>query len=100
MDMVGDGNSTNAGGRQNPPATNVFLPLKLRSALRNTMISKSTKSNPVRDLFRQNLDTVRDRAVVASTIFTTHPPAMAGTPFNPRNFDALRKRAQQIQRNA
>jgi len=99
MDMVGDGNSTNAGGHQNPPATNVFLPLKLRSALRNTMLTKCTKSNPIRELFQQNLDPIRDRAVDASTIFTTHPPAPAGTPFNPSNFEGLRERALQIQRN-
>jgi len=98
--MVGDGNSTNAGGRQNPPATNVFLHLKLRSALRNTMLSKCTKSNPIRELFQQNLDPIRDRAVDASTIFTPHPPAAAGTPLQPRNFDGLRQRALQIQRNA
>jgi len=98
--MVGDGNSTNAGGRQNPPATNVFLHLKLRSALRNTMLSKCTKSNPIRELFQQNLDPIRDRAVNASTIFTPHHPAAAGTPLQPRNFEGLRERALQIQRNA
>ena len=97
--MVGDGNSTNAGGHQNPPATNVFLPLKLRSALRNTMLAKCTKSNPVRELLQQNLDPIRDRAVECSTLFTTHPPASAGTPFKQHNFDKLRERALQIQRN-
>ena len=97
--MVGDGNSTNAGGRQNPPATNVFLPLKLRSALRNTMLAKCTKSNPVRELLQQNLDQIRDRAVASSTTFTTHPPAYAGTLSNQRNFDKPRQRALQVQRN-
>ena len=97
--MVGDGNSTNAGGRQNPPATNVFLHLKLRSALRNTMLAKCTKSNPVRELLQQNLDQIRDRAVASSTTFTTHTPAYAGTLSNQRNFDKLRQRALQVQRN-
>jgi len=97
--MVGDGNSTNAGGHQNPPATNVFLPLKLRSALRNTMLAKCTKSNPVRELLQQNLDPIRDRAVECSTFFTTHSPAYAGTPFKQHNFDKLRERALQTQRN-
>ena len=97
--MEGEGNSTNAGGRQNPPATNVFLPLKLRSALRNTMLAKCTKSNPVRELLQQNLDQIRDRAVASSTTFTTHTPAYAGTLSNQRNFDKLRQRALQVQRN-
>ena len=97
--MVGDGNSTNAGGRQNPPATNVFLPLKLRSALRNTMLAKCTKSNPVRELLQQNLDPIRDRAVESSTLFTTHLPAHAGTLFKQHNFEKLRERALRIQRN-
>ncbi len=96
--MVGDGNSTNAGGRQNPPATNVFLHVKLRSALRNRVLSKCTKSTPIRELFQKPLDSIRDRAVDASTIFTPHPPASAGTPLKPGNFEGLRERAFQMHR--
>ncbi len=98
--MVGDGNSTNAGGRQNPPATNVFLPLKLRSALRNTMQNKTVNFDSNQELFQQNLDSIRDRAFSSSIIFTTHPPALAGTPLNHTNFDGIRQRALQIERNA
>ncbi|MBD18824.1 MAG: hypothetical protein CMB13_04220 [Euryarchaeota archaeon] len=68
MDMVGDGNSTNAGGPQRPLATNVFTHVALRSALRNRLLAKATKSEPIRRIFNSEpMDEIRDRALDAST---------------------------------
>ena len=70
MDMVGDGNSTNAGGPQRPPATNVFSHVALRSALRNRLLAKATKSEPIRKIFKNEpMDDIRERALDASTEF-------------------------------
>ena len=90
MDMVGDGNSTNAGGPQRPPATNVFTHVALRSALRNRLLAKATKSEPIRRIFNNEpMDEIRDRALDASTEIHgfSQAPSMEG------NFSGLRIRA-------
>ena len=90
MDMAGDGNSTNAGGPYRPPATNVFTHVALRSALRNRLLAKATKSEPVRRIFNNEpMDEIRDRALDSSTELQGFGkiPCMAG------NFSGLRIRA-------
>ncbi|DAC23956.1 MAG TPA: hypothetical protein D7H94_02725 [Candidatus Poseidoniales archaeon] len=90
MDMVGDGNSTNAGGPQRPPATNVFTHVALRSALHNRLLAKATKSEPVRRIFNNEpMDEIRDRALDAAT--ELH--GFDQTPYMPGNFSGLRIRA-------
>lgn len=90
MDMVGDGNSTNAGGPQRPPATNVFTHVALRSALRNRLLAKATKSEPIRRIFNSEpMDEIRDRALDASTELQGFDQSLC----MPRNFSGLRIRA-------